>query len=231
MIVPSKSDKFLVGFTAKFAASGLIPRGIATHEGQSVLLIGHAGSSIWPHFTAWLAKQSPLPENSLDTWSREIITAAAAEIGGHAVFPSDEPYLPFQQWAIEAEGLSPSPLGILIHPVYGLWHAYRGAILLADSALSAPSEKLSHPCDTCVEKPCLRTCPVNAFSDDGYDVAGCRSHLKTEAGQTCMTGGCLARLACPIGREFTYVPWQMQFHMAAFAPQNASNLERSSTIF
>ena len=208
----------LVPLIAKLSASGLIPRGIATHNNHPVLLIGHAGSSIWPHFTAWLAKQSPLPENPLDTWSREIITAAAAEIGGRAVFPSDKPYLPFQQWAMEAEGLRASPLGILIHPVYGLWHAYRGAILIPDEKLIQPSEKLSHPCEACIEKPCLSACPVDAFSDGGYDVAACRSHLKTEAGQTCMTGGCLARLACPIGREYTYEPEQMRFHMQAFAP-------------
>ena len=208
----------LVPLIAKLSASGLIARGIATHNGQSVLLIGHAGSSIWPQFTNWLAQQIPPPENSLDAWSNTIITAAAAGVGGRAVFPSDRPYLPFQQWATEAEGLRPSPLCILIHPVYGLWHAYRGAILLTDSALNEPLEKLSHPCDTCVEKPCLSACPVEAFSDGGYDVAACRSHLKTEAGQTCKTGGCLARLTCPIGREYTYEPEQMRFHMQAFAP-------------
>lgn len=196
---------------------GLIHRGIATHDGQSVVLIGHAGSSIWPHFSHWLTGQSPRPENPLDIWSKAIITAAASEIGGKAVFPSDKPYLPFQQWAMEAEGLKPSPIGILIHPVYGLWHAYRGAILLTDSALSAPSEKLSHPCDTCVEKPCLSACPVSAFSDGGYDVTACRTFLKTDNGQTCLTGGCLARLACPIGREYTYEPEQVFFHMRAFA--------------
>ena len=209
--------ELLKALTANLAASGLIPRGIATHNNHPVLLIGHAGSSIWPHFTAWFANQNPRPENPLDTWSREIITAAATEIGGHAVFPSDKPYLPFQQWAIEAEGLRPSPLGILIHPVYGLWHAYRGAILLPGEKLIQSLEKLSHPCDDCDEKPCLSACPVNAFSDGGYDVAGCRTYLKTDSGQTCMTGGCQARLACPVGREFTYEPEQMRFYMRAFA--------------
>ena len=60
---------------------------------------------------------------------------SAAEIGGQAIFPSDKPYMPFQQWAMQAEGLKKSPLGMLIHPVYGLWHAYRGAILMPASAL------------------------------------------------------------------------------------------------
>lgn len=198
---------------------GLLTRGTTTHDGQTVFLIGHGGSSIWRHFSAWLANQNTAPENPLDTWSRQIITAAATEIGGRAVFPSDKPYLPFQQWAMQAEGLRPSPLGILIHPVYGLWHAWRGAIILPDDKLIQPLEKLSHPCDTCVEKPCLSACPVSAFSDGGYDVAACRTHLQTDAGQTCMTCGCQARLACPVGREYAYEPEQMRFHMRAFAPQ------------
>ena len=30
---------------------------------------------------------------------------------------------------MRAEGLKPSPIGILMHPQFGLWHAYRGALL------------------------------------------------------------------------------------------------------
>jgi hypothetical protein len=209
------SDELLVTLTVNLAASGLIPRGTTTYNNQTVILIGHGGSSIWPHFSAWLANQNPLPENPLDTWSKQIITAAATGIGGQAVFPSDKPYLPFQQWAMEAEGLRPSPLGILIHPVYGLWHAYRGAIILPEKLIQSP-EKLSRPCDSCVEKPCLSACPVSAFSDSGYDVATCRSHLHSPAGVACMASGCKARRACPVGREYTYEPEQMRFHMAAF---------------
>ena len=215
-------------FKDELKGTGLLTLGIADiasaqlvladgFTARTVLLIGHAGSSFWPYFTAWLAEQNPPPENPLDTWSKQVITAAATEIGGHAVFPSDKPYLPFQQWAMQAQGLRPSPLGILIHPVYGLWHAYRGAILFADSALSAPSEKLSHPCDTCQEKPCLSACPVSAFSFDGYDVGACRAYLRTDAGQDCMDGGCKARRACPVGRDYVYQGEQMRFHMAAFA--------------
>ena len=29
---------------------------------------------------------------------------------------------------MRAEGLKPSPLGVLVHPDFGLWHGYRGAI-------------------------------------------------------------------------------------------------------
>ncbi len=45
-----------------------------------------------------------------------------------------------------AEGLKPSPLGLLMHPEYGLWHGYRGAILFGeagiDNATGAPADLL-----------------------------------------------------------------------------------------
>ena len=205
------------GLAAIVARHGLITRGVASHGSKSVILIGHAGSSIWPHFTTWLKAQDTVPADPLDAWSKEIVGAAAAAVGGHAVFPSDQPYHPFQQWAMQATGLKPSPLGILIHPVYGLWHAYRGAILFDDLTLSHGVEKLSHPCDTCVEKPCLSACPANAFSDVGFAVASCRAYLESIEGRHCMDNGCAARGACPVGRDYAYIPEQVRFHMRAVA--------------
>jgi len=41
-------------------------------------------------------------------------------------------------------------------------------------------------------------------------------HVASEAGQTCVTGGCLARRACPVGRAYIQTPAQAQFHMKAF---------------
>ncbi|MGH6862317.1 MAG: hypothetical protein ACRECY_18890 [Phyllobacterium sp.] len=181
----------------------------------SVVMIGHFGSSIWPHFSAW-RRAHPGMSDPLDRWSKEILTGVAAEFGAMAVFPSDRPYLPFQQWAKRAEGLSASPLGLLIHPEYGLWQAFRGALLLAQPIDFAPSPILAHPCDACREKPCLFACPVNAFDATGFAVGRCRDHLKT-MGQACMTGGCKARLACPVGAGHAYVSDQQRFHMRAFS--------------
>ncbi|MBZ9653231.1 hypothetical protein [Phyllobacterium lublinensis] len=192
-------------------ASSLSARGF-----RSVVLIGHHGSSIWPHFTGW-RQDHPDVVDPLDQWSKDVLTAVAAEFDATAVFPSDRPYLPFQQWAIRAENLRPSPLGILIHPLYGLWHAYRGALLF-DRVLEFPRNgPQPHPCDDCQGKPCLSRCPVHAFSDGGYDVVRCRGHLASDEGQACLHGGCLARLACPVGREHNYNAPQMRFHMDAFA--------------
>ena len=196
---------------------GLIPLGVTRHEDKPLALIGHAGSSFWPHFSAWRNAQPDDLANPLDAWSEHVVTPIAQRLGGHALFPWQKPFLPFQQWAMRATGMRPSPLGILIHPVYGLWHAFRGAIKFeGEMSVEAP-EAFAHPCDTCLAKPCLSACPVSAFSTDGYNVAVCRAHLASGAGRECMEGGCLARRACPVGQEFMYDNAQMAFHMRAFA--------------
>lgn len=185
---------------------------------RSVVLLGNVGGSIWEPFSRW----RQLPDNSLcrdplDDWSKAIIQPIAAELEATAYFPSDPPWQPFQRWAMRAEGLKASPLGILIHPEYGLWHGYRGALgfatILVDDGALAHGE---HPCDHCAAKPCLSACPIDAVAPAGFDVQRCRSHLRTEEGQAgCMVAGCLSRNACPVGVDYRYPAAQLAFHMAA----------------
>ncbi|MCV0397917.1 MAG: hypothetical protein K5872_10440 [Rhizobiaceae bacterium] len=191
------------------------PDGPRGRPARSVLLVGQAGAAPWAHFTEWLAVQGGEVTDLLDTWSRTVIGAVAERHGARAVSPSDRPFLPFQQWAMRAENLRPSPLGILMHPDYGLWQAYRGALLfdawLPDEEPHAPN----HLCDACASRPCLSACPADAFSDTGFDFAACLAHLRSEAGRTCREAGCQARNACPQD-SFRYLPEQQAFHMAAF---------------
>jgi hypothetical protein len=139
------------------------------------------------------------------------------EFGARAVSPSDRPYLPFQQWAMRAEGLKPSPLGILMHPTYGLWHAYRGALLFEDELGLAEPHAAIHLCDTCIDKPCLKSCPVDAYSTAGFDYPACLAHVRGGNGEPCRSGGCLDRNACPYGTEYRYPPEVQAFHMESFA--------------
>jgi hypothetical protein len=62
----------------------------------------------------------------------------------------------------------------------------------------------------------LKTCPVGAFSDAGYDVAACATYLESAAGADCMGAGCRARRACPVGPDEAYGPEQANFFMRAF---------------
>lgn len=218
--------------SSQLAGNGLILRGgfafapgeDAPGEVRAVLLVGHGGPSIWQHFEAWRERQPPDLADPLDTWSREKIGEVAARFGARAVSPSDRPYLPFQQWAMRAEGLRPSPLGILMHPEFGLWHAYRGALLFEDpdaareiGDATQSSHAPIHLCDGCDGKPCLKSCPVGAHSAAGFAYESCLAHVRSPCGAACRQGGCLDRNACPYGAAHRYPAAQQVFHMRAFA--------------
>lgn len=218
----------LPAITAELAEHGLVPRGgfafgsaEEAPEGpegapaRSVLLIGQAGASTWPHFTRWLGRQCGEVADPLDAWSREVIGGVAARHGGRSVSPSDRPYLPFQRWATRAEGLKPSPLGILMHPDYGTWHAYRGALLFGAEIPLQAVRATNHLCDACGRKPCLSACPVGAYSADGFDHGACIAHVRSQAGRGCRENGCAARNACPHD-AFRYPAEAQEFHMTAY---------------
>ncbi len=182
---------------------------------RTVLLLGNSGPHLWSSASTRL--MADRASDPLDSWTEATVSAIAEAYGADPLFPfSGPPFLPFLRWAQRAEPVAPSAIGILIHPRYGLWHAYRAALAFADRLTLPPREDEAHPCDSCVEQPCLSTCPVGAFSTDGYDVDTCAAHIGSPAGRACLETGCIARHACPIGREYVYAPDQARFHMAAF---------------
>jgi len=200
-----------------------IPQGTGT-GGKTVILVGNAGPAMWSAFAAAVPEiQRQEADNPLDDWTRVVVDAVAAELQCRALYPFDGPdYLPFQRWALRAGNVFASPIGPLIHPKYGLWHAYRGALVF-NGRLDLPEPPgLPSPCVTCQDKPCLAACPAGAFPAPGnYDVAACVGHLGSEAGEPCMSGGCLARRACPVGTEFTYPARHARFHMQRFLKSQA----------
>jgi ferredoxin len=180
----------------------------------SVVLLGNVGGSIWPAFSTW--RRDYTGAAPLDTWSKAVIGPVAERFDAMPYYPSDPPYMPFQQWAMWAEGLKASPLGILIHPDYGLWHGYRGALAFRSLIPAEPVATKPSPCESCAEKPCLSACPAEAISLAGFAVGPCRTHLVTSEGQAgCMKSGCVARNACPVGAAYRYPEAQLRFHMDA----------------
>jgi hypothetical protein len=182
----------------------------------TLVLLGFVGHAQWPGFerSAEAADGAPDP---LDRWSRRVVRALAAALGGSALFPfGGPPFLPFHLWARRAEPVFTSPLGLLIHPVHGLWHSYRGAIAFAERLDLPATRDPGSPCDSCAGRPCLSACPVGAFTGTLYRVGECVAHLRTAAGTDCLSGGCLARRACPIGEESRYGDAEAAFHMRSF---------------
>lgn len=213
--------RWLDDLSSSLAEFGLLPRG-AFHPGPddaapdgmgTILLVGHAGPGMWRAF----ASADRVGEHALDDWSAAVLDDIARAAGATAYYPSDgPPYQPFQRWAMKAEPVRSSPLGIVIHPDYGLWHGYRGALAFTETLPLPPRDDRASPCETCADRPCLSTCPVGAFGQGGYDVPACAAHLRAQAGSDCMALGCRARRACPAGREYIYEAPQAAFHMIAF---------------
>ena len=214
---------------ARAEAAGLALRG-AFHPDAAdgiaagtLVLLGFAGGIGWPAFagSAEAADGAPDP---LDRWSRRVVDALAARMGGVALYPfGGPPWHPFQRWATRAEPVHPSPLGILIHPAWGLWHSYRGAIALRERIALPPPDRHASPCATCADRPCLSACPVGAFSATGYDVDACASHIAAPEGTACMGAGCLARRACPVGAAYRHDAARAGFHMRAFRASRSSS--------
>lgn len=193
--------------------------------GMRALLIGNHGRAMWEACSRKAEFYDGLA-NPMDRWTRRVILAALAELPDRAtaLFPFGAKLWPFQRFAKRAMGLKPSPLGLLIHPQFGLWHALRAAIVFPDLDFGgAFTPKVIHACDHCAEKPCLSACPVNAFTETGFAVAACRSWLDgAQSSQIdsrkpdCMADGCAARNACPVGQQWRYDEAQLRFHMTAF---------------
>jgi hypothetical protein len=178
----------------------------------TLILIGPDEPRFWPIFVQSPEYQDDNPD-PLDRWSHRVLTALAGQHSAHALFPfgGGPPYQPIFTWALRTGRFWSSPIGFLVHDTAGLFVSFRGALLIPeihDATLSTKS------CLTCVDQPCLSACPVGAFSD-GYDVATCKTHLGTSQGADCLTQGCRARRACPVGQG-NRLTAQASHHMKAF---------------
>lgn len=194
--------------------------GLADFPVETVVIIGNAGPAMWAPFLA--TNPDLTAANPMNEWAEGVIGPIAGRLDAAAVYPwQGPPWPPFQRWSKRAETIWSSPVGMLIHPAFGLWHAYRGALLLRERIDLPPPVTAARPCDTCADKPCLSTCPVGAFTGDRYDVPGCFGHITTPGGRDCVDLGCRARRACPVGSDYTYLPAQADFHMGRFRDAEA----------
>lgn len=187
--------------------------GFVDEGGGTVVVVGHAGPTLWQRF----ASERPDGPDPLDRWTRATLAPVAEAFGAALVLPNDgPPYYAFQRWAKRAEAVHPSPLGLLIHREFGLWHALRAALVFPDRREVPPRATAPSPCATCAGKPCLTACPVGAFDGESYAADACATHVGSEAGRDCRERGCLARRACPVGRAWAWGDDQQAFHMTAF---------------
>lgn len=198
------------GFTV--AADDAVPMRADGRPTRSVVIVGNVGGAMWPSFRREERDES----DPLDAWTRRTLAPIAVEFDAELIHPSDTPYQPILAWAQRAAEVWSSPIGLLVDPDHGLWHAYRGALLFADAVVDLPRPTGAvSPCVGC-SQPCLTTCPVDAFAPGAYDHESCREHVRSGDRPRCLTDGCAARRACPVNADGDYGADQMEFHMRAF---------------
>lgn len=210
------------GFHAQLADE--LPTGVA-----SVVLVGNVGERGFDMFRR--APEWGTAPDPLDCFTERVLGALAQRCEARVVYPHQgPPWWPFQRWAMRAEAVSVSPLQILVHAQYGLWHAYRAALMFDVRVAGLPVTPAANPdpvgacaeaasqspCAQCRSQPCLSACPVDAFDERGLNRSRCVEHLRSAAGRTCLREGCLARKACPVAAHSRYSTEQRQFHMRAF---------------
>ncbi len=210
--------------TSASVAQGLIlmgalhPRRVYDFDdpiGTTVLL--GTGPGFWEKFIN-SPEYHDTRKDPIDRWSKRVVTQIAAPIAATCSFPSDgPPYPPFIDWALKTGRFHLSPIGMMVHDTVGLMVSLRGALHLA-AEIEFPQVAAHSPCDTC-HAPCATTCPVGALGEKlPYDVGACRMRLDTSAGKDCMSGGCLARRACPLSAGADRTDAQSALHMKAFHP-------------
>lgn len=186
----------------------------AMHPDTGTLILLGTGEGFWPIFTSSVEYEDDQPD-PLDRWSKRVIGDMAAKHNAECHFPSDgPPYPPFITWALNSERFHSSPINMLVHDQAGLMVSLRGALHIPER-LTIPGASAESPCDKCTDQPCRTACPVDALNGS-YDVPACKAWIASPKGASCLTGGCLARRACPLSQSHGRLAEQSAFHMEAF---------------
>ena len=181
-------------------------------EAQSILLLGPDEPNFWEIFKE-SEEFNDLDADPLDRWSKRVIDNIAVQNDCTALYPfGGEPYKPFFSWAIRSGTVWSSPVHLAIHKDRGLFVSFRGA--LAINQIKKTNQRFENPCTEC-PAPCLSACPVNAFTETGYDVVKCKDHISGLDSSSCKSFGCNTRRACPVGANLRNFE-QSSFHMENF---------------
>jgi len=189
----------------------IIDAGYDIQHFSRLLLIGHGGRQLWEEIQA-LDQPTDHPFDDISiALAQQFLHDYLGNPPAHFLYPQTDIPLPLQQLGQLAGWHHPSPLGVGINGVYGLWFAYRAAVLTTDViGPTAPMEERS-PCDSCVDRPCVGACPAGAVSSAGnFQAMACFEQRLGE--KSVCADRCLARLACPYFVEHRYGEGQLGYH-------------------
>ena len=182
---------------------------ILTDSSARLIMLANGGPTFWRAF-AQCGIQGADP---VDAFSRQLALRFAEtylQCPASILYPGSRA-LPLQQLGALVGWHHPSPLGIGIHPKYGLWFAYRAVLLVHADLPVSPLASSASPCAACIERSCLSACPVQALAQPGKpDIQRCQDWRRQTNSRCAAT--CLSRLACPLGAEHRYTDAQIRYH-------------------
>ncbi len=214
------------------------------------VVVGNAGSGFWNSVRAGHPQLQTLLEALFDENGRGKIgdpvdqlsqTLVETAIENHLpaaryelLFPPQSAappgFLPLQQLGRVAGWHQPSPLGSGMHPVFGLWFAYRAVVWIdaesvtaesvagptesttEETAAAQSSDPLSDHCLRCESQACVTACPASAITlADSPDMSACAGFRLAQDSRC--ADRCLAREACPaVESRAQYPREQIRYH-------------------
>lgn len=171
------------------------------HDCRQLILVGNAGRAMWEALQAsGFRSADPVDDFSVGAVARWF----AAQLPGHRytlLYPGDRP-VGLQALGRLAGWHQATPFKVGILPGWGSWFAYRAA-LIADTALpTTPPLQVESPCLSCAAQPCITACPAQAMAGGAFVLERCTGYRR-QPDSRCRDA-CLARDACPVGREHRY---------------------------
>ncbi|MBV8055068.1 MAG: hypothetical protein JO071_07495 [Deltaproteobacteria bacterium] len=214
LIAALPAERYDLAAAPAYRAGAIYP------ECRSIVVIGNGGGDFWRAFKAYAAVNPGWfeRENPLDDFTREVVEKKivmpirTAGVRCIAIYPFGHgPALNFMQLAMLAGLAGPSIIGVVVHPVFGPWIAFRAALLLG-CEIDHPGGAVGFdPCPTCSIRSCINACPAAAVSfPSGWDIPKCMAH-RVEAHPNC-ADRCDARVACVLGPDERYPDDELVYH-------------------
>lgn len=188
---------------------------------RQLILLGHSGTRMWE----MQEKEKLSTDNPIDDYSikavNKVFSSQFSEINTQRIYPlKDEQFLKgkfsqpigLQQLGKLVGWHSDSPLKLGINQQWGSWYAYRVALLTDSHFIPTLSQQVTSPCSSCQTKVCINVCPAKALSEREFDLQACVSYRKQK--DSSCRDRCVARMACPVGKEHQYSLEQIQYHYA-----------------
>jgi hypothetical protein len=141
----------------------------------SLLIFGNGGKEFWSHASLPL---DDFTKTQIIHWGK---THLKEDLTNNFFYPKDHLIIALQQLGRKLNLCAQSPIGIDIHPTFGLWFAFRAVVFTTQELPEMSLKPIQSPCDQCVEKACLEqetfrkqrlACPIGAhhrYSDEQLD--------------------------------------------------------------